>query len=159
MATILVVDDHSTSQRLMSFILQQHGHTPVTAMNGRQALERLAEQQFELVITDLNMPELDGLALLQQMRANPRYHRIPVAILTGGIHEQDNLRPYMGKKMAFLTKPVGSDEVMAAVNRLLAEAEADDPPSEHAPAENQDEHQADGLKLLALRLKQKINVI
>jgi CheY-like chemotaxis protein len=159
MATILVVDDHSTSQRLMSFILQQHGHTPVTAMNGRQALERLAEQQFALVITDLNMPELNGLELLQQMRASARYHHIPVAILTGGIHEQDNLRPYIGKKMAFLTKPVGSDEIMAAVNRLLAEAEADDTPSEQAPTESQEENQADGLKLLALRLKQKINAI
>jgi CheY-like chemotaxis protein len=159
MAAILVVDDHSTSQRLMSFILQQNGHQPVTAINGRHALERLAEQPFDLVITDLNMPELDGSALVEQMRADARYRGIPVVVLTGSVHDQDGLRAYFGKSMALLTKPVGSDEVMATVTRLLAAAKAADAAGDQPAAVTQSESSGDGPSFMGLRLKQKIHVI
>lgn len=159
MAVILVVDDHSTSQRLMSFILQQNGHQPVTAINGRHALERLAEQPFDLVITDLNMPELNGSELVEQMRADARYRGIPVVVLTGSVHEQDGLRPYLGKSMALLTKPVGSDEVMATVTRLLAVTKAADTAADQPAVVGQSENGGDGPSFMGLRLKQKIHVI
>jgi len=159
MAVILVVDDHSTSQRLMSFILQQHGHQPVTAINGRHALERLAEQPFDLVITDLNMPELDGSALVEHMRSDTRYHKIPVVVLTGSVHDQDGLRPYLGKNMALLTKPVGSEEVVATIALLLSHAQADDAVADQPTSVGQSECSSDGPSFMGLRLKQKIHVI
>jgi two-component system chemotaxis response regulator CheY len=123
MATILVVDDYSTSQRLLGFILRQNDHTVVTAVHGLGALEQLAERSIDLVITDLSMPEMDGMTLLQEMRSNPQYQKLPVIILTGSAYAQDNTRARAAGATSFLTKPVESEELIAMVNRLLAQCE------------------------------------
>jgi two-component system chemotaxis response regulator CheY len=121
MATILVVDDYSTSQRLLGFILRQNDHTVVTAVHGLGALEQLAERPIDLVITDLSMPEMDGMTLLQEMRANPQYQNLPVIILTGSAYAQDNTRAKAAGATSFLTKPVESEQLIAMVTRLLAQ--------------------------------------
>jgi two-component system, chemotaxis family, chemotaxis protein CheY len=124
MATILVVDDYSTSQRLLGFILRQSDHTVVTAVHGLGALEKLAEKSIDLVITDLSMPEMDGMTLLQELRANPQFQSLPVIILTGSAYAHDNMRAKAAGATLFLTKPVESEELIAAVNRLLAPSES-----------------------------------
>ncbi len=123
MATILVVDDYSTSQRLLGFILRQNNHTVVTAINGLGALEQLAEKLIDLVITDLSMPEMDGMTLLQELRANPQFQNLPVIILTGSAYAHDNTRAKAAGATSFLTKPVESEELIAMVTRLLAQPE------------------------------------
>ena len=123
MATILVVDDYSTSQRLLSFILRQSNYTVVTAVHGLSALEHLAVSPVDLVITDLSMPEMDGLTLLQALRADARFQALPVIILTGSAYEQDNARAKAAGATTFLTKPVESEELIATVDRLLAQPE------------------------------------
>ena len=123
MATILVVDDYSTSQRLLGFILRQNDHIVVTAINGLGALEQLAEKSVDLVITDLSMPEMDGMTLLQELRANPQFQDLPVIILTGSAYAQDNTRAKAAGATSFLTKPVESEELIAMVTRLLSQPE------------------------------------
>lgn len=123
MAMILVVDDYSTSQRLLGFILRQNDHTVVTAINGLDALEQLAERSIDLVITDLNMPEMDGMTLLQELRANPQFQTLPVIILTGSAYAHDNTRAKAAGATLFLTKPVESEELIAMVARLLSQPE------------------------------------
>jgi CheY-like chemotaxis protein len=123
MATILVVDDYSTSQRLLGFILRQNDHTVVTAIHGLDALEQLAARSIDLVITDLSMPEMDGMTLLQELRANPQFQTLPVIILTGSAYAQDNTRATAAGATSFLTKPVESEELIAMVTRLLAQPE------------------------------------
>jgi two-component system chemotaxis response regulator CheY len=123
MATILVVDDYSTSQRLLGFILRQNDYTVVTAIHGLGALEQLAGRPIDLVITDLSMPEMDGMTLLQELRANPRFQNLPVIILTGSAYAQDNTRAKAAGATLFLTKPVESEELIATVARLLAQPE------------------------------------
>jgi two-component system, chemotaxis family, chemotaxis protein CheY len=139
MATILVVDDYSTSQRLLGFILRQNDHTVVTAIHGLGALEKLAERAIDLVITDLSMPEMDGMTLLQELRANPRFQNLPVIILTGSAYAQDNTRAKAAGATLFLTKPVESEELIAMVTRLLTQTEdveALPPPSVEPSAPN-----------------------
>src|SRR5215218_2038441 len=123
MATILVVDDYSTSQRLLGFILRQNDHTVVTAVHGLGALEVLAERAIDLVITDLSMPEMDGMTLLQELRSNSQFQSLPVIILTGSAYAQDNTRAKAAGATLFLTKPVESEELIATVTRLLAQPE------------------------------------
>jgi two-component system chemotaxis response regulator CheY len=133
MATILVVDDYSTSQRLLGFILRQNDHTVVTAIHGLGALEQLAARPIDLVITDLSMPEMDGMTLLQELRANPQFQHLPVIILTGSAYAQDNTRAKAAGATSFLTKPVESEELIAMVTRLLAHTgDAEAPPSDEA---------------------------
>src|SRR5215207_1086624 len=123
MATILVVDDYSTSQRLLGFILRQNDRIVLTAIHGLGALEQLAGRPIDLVITDLSMPEMDGMTLLQELRANPRFQNLPVIILTGSAYAQDNTRAKAAGATLFLTKPVESEELIATVTRLLAQPE------------------------------------
>jgi CheY-like chemotaxis protein len=139
MATILVVDDYSTSQRLLGFILRQNDHTVVTALHGLDALAQLAERSIDLVITDLSMPEMDGITLLQELRANPQFQNLPVIILTGSAYPHDNPRAKAAGATLFLTKPVESAELIATVARLLAQPEDIDtlpPPSVDSSAPN-----------------------
>lgn len=123
MATILVVDDYSTTQRLLGFILRQNDHTVVTAIHGLSALEQLAARSIDLVITDLNMPEMDGMTLLQELRVKPQFQNMPVVILTGSAYPHDNTRAKAAGATSFLTKPVESEELIAMVTRLLAHPE------------------------------------
>ncbi|MEO7909888.1 MAG: response regulator [Roseiflexaceae bacterium] len=138
MATILVVDDYSTSQRLLGFILRQNDHTVVTAINGLGALEQLAERSIDLVITDLSMPEMDGMTLLQELRAKPQFQNLPVIILTGSAYAQDNTRAKAAGATLFLTKPVESEELIAKVTQLLVQPEdvAALPPESAEPGES-----------------------
>jgi CheY-like chemotaxis protein len=159
MPKILVVDDHSTSQRLMSFILHQKQHSVVTAMNGRQALECLSDEPFDLVITDINMPELNGIELLKHMRKNTQYCMIPVIILTGSVHDQDHIRAQEAGAIAFLTKPVGSEEILATVDQLLSVRSSNESMILGSHINNNPEQEADTLKFLKLRLKKNIHVI
>lgn len=119
MAKILVVDDNVTNLRMMSYTLQKKGHTIITALHGKKALERLAETPVELVITDLMMPEMDGLALLKQMRADEHYRHLPVIMLTASGQDEDRYVARAEGADEFLTKPTSSRELVETVSRLL----------------------------------------
>ena len=115
MALILVVDDDTISQRVLSHTLQKQGHRVVIAAQGRAALALLAEQRFELLITDLTMPEMDGLMLLRSVRADPALASLPVIMLTASGQDQDRQTAQAAGASDFLTKPTSSRELIEAV--------------------------------------------
>jgi CheY-like chemotaxis protein len=119
MAKILVVDDDAINLRMMSYTLQKNGHTIFTAMHGRKALECLGETPIDLVITDLTMPEMDGMTLLKQMRADERYRDLPVIMLTASGQDEDRHTARSEGADEFLTKPTSSRELAGTVSRLL----------------------------------------
>ena len=121
MATILVVDDHSPNQRLLSFILEQNHFSVVTALNGVQALERLEESPVDLVVTDLSMPKMDGLTLMKHVRTDERYKQLPIVVLTASGYERDLVRASDSGANACLTKPIDSQELVTLVSQLVAE--------------------------------------
>ncbi|MBC8160704.1 MAG: response regulator [Roseiflexaceae bacterium] len=121
MTTILVVDDHSPNQRLLSFILEQSAFSVVTALNGLQALERLEETHVDLVVTDLSMPKMDGLTLMCHMRADDRYKALPIIVLTASAAERDHVRASQSGANACFTKPFDSQELVNMVNNLVVQ--------------------------------------
>lgn len=82
-ATVLVVDDDLDTVETMRDILRDEGHSVVCASNGRDALERAAEVRPDLVILDLEMPEMDGWSFLDALRADPELASTPVVVLSG----------------------------------------------------------------------------
>jgi two-component system, chemotaxis family, chemotaxis protein CheY len=120
MAVIMVVDDDSIGQRMLGYTLQKNGHRVVQAMNGVQALERLAETAVDLIITDLNMPEMDGPTLLKQLRADDRYKDLPIVMLTASGQDHDRVEARAAGATDFLTKPTSSRELIETVSRILA---------------------------------------
>lgn len=119
MSVILVVYDHTTSLRLLSFILQQENYVVLTARNGLQAIECLERMHVDLVLIDLLMPEMDGLVLLEALRADERYRTLPVIALTGSRREKDYRRAQAAGVTAILTTPIESHELLDEVKRLV----------------------------------------
>jgi two-component system, chemotaxis family, chemotaxis protein CheY len=79
---ILIVDDDALIRQLLSLILRSAGYSVVEAVNGKDALDKLNEAAIDLVITDLRMPQMDGIELTREIRMNPDYEYVPVVMLT-----------------------------------------------------------------------------
>ena len=119
MATILVVDDSPVIQRMLSFTLKRNRHTVFTAPHGKLALKLLSKGKVDLVITDVTMPEMDGLTLLKQLRSDARYESLPVVMLTASGQEGDRMNAEAEGANGFLTKPTSSRELIDTVNKLI----------------------------------------
>ena len=119
MAIILVVDDSVVTRHLLRHVLTGNGHSVVTATDGRHALERLSTTEYDLVVSDLDMPEMDGLALLKYLRASDRYRDLPIIMLTASGMDKDRAMASVEGASGFLTKPFSSWELAETVNRAL----------------------------------------
>lgn len=115
MAKILIVDDDGDLRTLLGLCFLRRGHNIVVASNGAAALECLAAHAPDLLVTDLNMPVMDGLELLRRLRANG-HHDLPVIVLTAR-SDQRAAATAVGAD-AFLVKPVPLRE-LAEVAELL----------------------------------------
>ena len=117
---ILVVDDALTVRELQRSILERAGFDVRVASDGRQALAKLAEEPADLVLTDIEMPNMDGFALTEAIRAHPSLANTPVLILSSRSSEADRQRGLDAGADGYITKS-GFDEagLLTAVNRLL----------------------------------------
>lgn len=118
MATILIVDDSPTIRLTVGMMLSKK-HTIHAAVHGQDALKKLSENAIELVICDVHMPVMGGLEFLRSVRADARYHPLPVIMLTQTSSLQDRETAEALGANAFLLKPVSSWELLATVNRFI----------------------------------------
>ncbi|MBA4373950.1 MAG: hypothetical protein C0402_13960 [Thermodesulfovibrio sp.] len=81
---IMIVDDEETIRQLISLILRTEGHTVVEAVHGRDALDKVTGETIDMVITDLRMPQMDGIMLTRELRSRPYTFSIPIVMLTTG---------------------------------------------------------------------------
>ncbi len=124
MATILLVDDYAPSHRLMSFVLEQNGYAVISALDGEQALNCLNLIPVDCIVTDLAMPHLDGIALAERVRNDPRLSGLPIIMITASGQESDAVKAAGAGIDTFLTKPVDSEDLAQAVMRLVRETAA-----------------------------------
>jgi len=119
MTRVLVVDDSAVDRRLVcGFLESQSGWTVVEAEHGRAALDKMADGTPDLVITDLQMPEMDGLALLAEIRE--RYPTIPVILITAHGSEVLAIRALKGGAAGYVPKSQMADMLLATVREVLA---------------------------------------
>jgi len=116
-ARVLVVDDEFASLEVLALLLLGEGFQVATASNGEEALQRLADETIDLVITDYKMPKMDGSELCLRMLADPQLQSIPV-IFTSATYRQDVPRPSNVK--AFFSKPLLFSDVLRSVRRILS---------------------------------------
>ena len=131
MANILVVDDNPVIQLMLSLMLKRNDQTVFTAASGHEAIELLERAAVDLVILDVNMPDMDGLTLLKQLRDDARYQSLPIIMLTASGREQVRLVATQKGANGFLTKPTSSRELLDMVARFTTQAT---PPVNHMPA-------------------------
>ena len=117
----LVVEDSPPMRKMIVFALSRiKGLVVAEADDGVDALRRLAATKFDLVITDINMPILDGLKLVKRLRADESYMHVPIIIITTEGSTEDRQRAMALGANAYITKPIQAPQVIAKVKELLA---------------------------------------
>ena len=121
MLTALVVEDSPTMRQLIVFALNRvRGLSVVEASDGVDALRKLAAGRFDIVLTDINMPIMDGLKLVRRMRSDEVLKQIPIVIITTEGAEEDRQRALALGANAYITKPIQAPQVIAKVRELLS---------------------------------------
>lgn len=116
----LVVEDSKTMRNMLAESLARiPGMEVVEADNGLSGIRALATQQFDLVVTDLNMPVIDGLKLIRHVRGDPRHEKTPVVIITTESAPNDRDRAMALGANAYIEKPIQAPRVIRAVKKLL----------------------------------------
>jgi len=116
-ASILVVDDDEDSLDLLRVVLEGAGASVITAPSARVALEGSATRRFDLVVSDIGMPEMDGYAFVQSLRQ--RHPDVPAIALTAYARAEDAERAHQTGYQHHVAKPVDADELVAIIERLL----------------------------------------
>jgi two-component system chemotaxis response regulator CheY len=120
---VLVVDDAKLLHRMYDVILRKYAL--VHAYDGRDALRQLAEQPgIDLILLDINMPQMNGLELLGHLKADPHHARIPVIIVSTEGKDTDTARGLQAGAAAYVTKPFTNDSILDVIARLGADTTA-----------------------------------
>ena len=115
---VMTVDDSKTMRDMVAFTLRAAGFQVTAAEDGRQAISLLAANPVDVVITDLNMPVMDGVALIRALRADPKWRAVPILMLTT---ESDAAKKTEGRTAGatgWLVKPFNPEKLVEIVNRV-----------------------------------------
>ncbi len=115
---VMTVDDSKTMRDMVGFTLRSAGFTVIAAEDGKQAIGLLATNSVDVIITDLNMPVMDGVTLIRTLRADPRWRAVPILMLTT---ESDASKKSEGRSAGatgWIVKPFSPDKLIDVVNRV-----------------------------------------
>jgi len=122
MSTILIIEDESTSARLLELVLKREGYTTITATNGLQGLKLAQTQHPDLVLLDLMLPGIDGFEVCNRLRADPSTANVPIIVTTAKSQEADKKAAAKVGANAYLTKPYTNKELVATIEAVLKRA-------------------------------------
>jgi len=118
--TILVVDDEEDILNLVRLILEDAGYQVRTETDGRDALRKLENEKFDLILLDIMMPFLSGWEVLERMRSKDRTRDIPVALLTARASPREDNQPYPTDYCDYITKPFEPDDLLRRIRQILS---------------------------------------
>ncbi|MCX5814470.1 MAG: response regulator [Proteobacteria bacterium] len=116
---ILAVDDSASIRQMVTFTLKGAGYEVVEAVDGKDALSKLNGDPVHMVITDLNMPNLDGIGLVKGLRANPAYKFIPIILLTTESQESKKMEGKQAGATGWIVKPFKPEQLVAVIKKVL----------------------------------------
>jgi two-component system chemotaxis response regulator CheY len=120
MKNVLIVEDSKAIRSLIRVSLEEGGnYFFVEAGNGFEALKTLPSRRFDLIITDINMPDINGLELIGYVKSNPSYQNIPLIIVSTEKTDEDKKRGMALGAAGYVVKPFRKDELMAMVEKVL----------------------------------------
>jgi two-component system, chemotaxis family, chemotaxis protein CheY len=118
--SILIVEDSSTTRALIRAVIEEMGDfTIIEAGSGFEALKLLPAQPINIIITDVNMPDINGLELISFIKNNPRYTHIPLIIVSTERSEEDKKRGISLGAMAYITKPFKAQELQETIKQAM----------------------------------------
>jgi two-component system chemotaxis response regulator CheY len=117
----LVVEDSPTMRQLITFALKRiPGSKIVEANDGIDALKKLSTQKFDIILTDINMPIMDGLKLVSMVRNDPVHKAIPIIIITTEGADEDRKRGLALGANAYIAKPIQTADLLSVVNEIIS---------------------------------------
>ena len=116
---VMTVDDSASIRQMVSFTLKGAGYETVEAIDGKDALAKLNGTPIHMIITDLNMPNLDGIGLIRGVRANPSYKFIPVIMLTTESQEGKKQEGKQAGATGWIVKPFNPEQLLAVIKRVI----------------------------------------
>jgi two-component system chemotaxis response regulator CheY len=119
MATVLTVDDSASMRQMVSFTLKGAGYDVVEADDGVNALRAAKGKRVDLVVTDVNMPNMDGITLIKQLRALPDYRFTPILMLTTEAGDNKKQEGKAAGATGWIVKPFNPDQLLATIKKVL----------------------------------------
>lgn len=117
--TILAVDDSGSLRQMLVFSLKASGYQVVEAVDGKDGLEKAKLQPFDLVLTDQNMPNMDGLTLIRSLRAVPSYQKVPILMLTTESSDEMKAKGRAAGANGWLVKPFDPQRLTEVVRKVI----------------------------------------
>jgi len=116
--TILTVDDSTSIRQMVAFTLKSAGYEVTEAIDGQDALDKANQQAFDLVLTDINMPRMDGLNLLEKLRSTSQYEAIPILMLTTESGDEMKTKGRAAGATGWLVKPFNPESLLEVIKKV-----------------------------------------
>jgi len=116
---IMTADDSASIRQMVSFTLKDAGYEVVEAVDGKDALNKLNGSKVNMLITDLNMPNMDGIELIKQVRAKSEFKFIPIIMLTTESQAEKKQRGKAAGATGWIVKPFKSEQLIAVIKKVL----------------------------------------
>jgi len=118
---LLIVDDSTMLRDMLSYALNEGGYNDVVeAVDGVDGLKKAKETEFDLIITDVNMPNMDGITLVSELRNLPQYAKSPILVLTTERGDEMKAKGKASGATGWIVKPFVPDQLLKAVNIVLS---------------------------------------
>ncbi|BBL74880.1 response regulator [Methylomagnum ishizawai] len=117
--TILIVDDSASLRQVVNIALSGAGYDVIEAGDGKDALTKLDGRKIHLIISDVHMPVMDGIAFVKEVKKHPSYKFTPIIMLTTESQESKKLEGQMAGAKAWVVKPFKPEQMLSAVSKLI----------------------------------------
>ncbi len=124
MKTILAVDDSPSIRQMLAYVLSSNGYQVLEAADGEQGLQMAQAQQVDLVLTDHNMPKMDGISLIKALRALPNYKKVPIMMLSTESSAAMKQQGRDAGATGWMVKPFDPDKLLQMLDRALGQTPA-----------------------------------
>ncbi|HNN14737.1 MAG TPA: response regulator [Anaerolineales bacterium] len=122
--TILYVEDNPDNRNLIRRVLNAEGYALVEAANANQAIERISSEKIDLILMDINMPEMDGYTLTAKIKQMEKYSRIPIIAVTANVMRGDREKSLEAGCDGYIQKPIDIDTLAQQIERFLRSTNA-----------------------------------
>ena len=119
MTKILAVDDSASMRQMVAFTLSGAGYDVTDACDGQQALDSAKSQQFDVVVSDVNMPVMDGITLIKELRNLPQYRTTPLLLLTTESSGNKKMEGKQAGATGWIVKPFNPEQLLKTIKRVI----------------------------------------
>jgi|SRR5688572_24231799 two-component system cell cycle response regulator DivK len=123
MSTILIVEDNDKNLKLVRDVLQYRGHTTIAAMTGHEGLRLARQERPQLILMDIQLPDIDGISALRELRADTSLEGIAILAISASVMPDEQQKIIASGFDAYITKPINVKQFIETVERHLAKAQ------------------------------------